>query len=96
MSKEGISKLRLHDEMSWIEFVLDTSKWVIQLKWQNGQLLFYKEWINLSKLLNLKEGDKFVLVRGINFQQIKVAILEKIDGSKSNEKGSVQVLVCII
>ncbi|KAK1379223.1 hypothetical protein POM88_025975 [Heracleum sosnowskyi] len=88
LSDEAISKLRLHDEMTWIQLRLQESKRVINLIWQNGQVFFNEEWIKFTKTLNLKEGDICVISRSMQFQNFNVAIFEKNEGSTENEEGS--------
>ncbi|KAK1353219.1 hypothetical protein POM88_052354 [Heracleum sosnowskyi] len=72
---EGVSKLGLNDEMSWMELSMWGGKWVINLKWENGILFFKEDWKVFTKVVNLREGDILVFARCSHLQRFKVYFL---------------------
>lgn len=74
MNEDGISKLRLEPEMSWIELTLEKSKWSIHLNWKDGKLFFNREWFKFSEIVDIKEGDISVIISTAHFQKFRVAM----------------------
>ncbi|XP_074356513.1 uncharacterized protein LOC141696242 [Apium graveolens] len=82
LPNDVIARLNVHEQMTWVQLCLNKSTWIINLKWENGNLLFNKVWTKFCEYVNLKEGDVCVFSRIEHSQRLKISI---IDNDNDNE-----------
>ncbi|XP_074336269.1 uncharacterized protein LOC141673424 [Apium graveolens] len=83
LPNDVIARLNVHEQMTWVQLCLNKSTWIINLKWENGNLLFNKEWTKFCEYMNLKEGDVCVFSRTEHSQRLNISITDNDNDSES-------------
>ncbi|KAL1815229.1 hypothetical protein ACET3Z_017803 [Daucus carota] len=77
LSRDACAELDLDAKIEWLEFGFKKFMWRIDLKWEDGNLFFDRQWNTFAKAGKLAVGDKLMLMRDKHWQIFEVAVFER-------------------
>ncbi|KAK1382873.1 hypothetical protein POM88_020608 [Heracleum sosnowskyi] len=85
LTKHVWSEIGLEETMNWIEMGYKKRKWRIKLKWENGILLFNKEWNSFVEESNLVPGDTCLFLYTAESQELPKVFVKELGWMVCND-----------
>lgn len=91
LTKDAWLKIGLERSINWIEICYKWRNWHIKMKWENGSLLFNKEWLNFVKKSKIVAVDICLFHCTAEPQRFEIVVLEKFSMGQYNRKDKISV-----